>query len=114
MNEAQIITAVADKLLGIDLTSYELKVLRVSTAMIPEHTADALGHAKFGPLHEELSYEMFTIGWMIWAQQLTPIVGHPELKMLLDFARARGYYFVRLEADAEPLPQQCGLPVFSW
>lgn len=118
-----IVTQVADKLLGIDLKYNTQKILDVSTAMIPEHTADALDEDKeLRCVLDIWGTEIgSTNGWLIWAyfDSGHPDVHkfqakHPELFKLMDFAYERDFVFLRLDADASELPPECGLPVFSW
>jgi hypothetical protein len=120
---SDIPTKVADAILGIDLTRYTTKVLDVSTAMIPEHTADALGQGRTcerTELWNELAYEPWgEYGWIVWAHDdptciPTTVEKHPELAALLKFAATRGFGYVKLDCDADRLPEACGLPTFSW
>lgn len=110
---------VADKLQGIDLSSYERRVLCVSTNMLPKHTADALGHNSVDGIHTK---DWDEIGWIFWAQgkddfgeyDQPTLVDHPELVALNDFAIERGYHYLLITGEEELLPPECGLPTFKW
>ena len=116
--------AVADKLLDIDLSDHTSMMLTVSTSMIPQITAEALGNERKveeAPLWDVLSYEPWAaFGWFI---QLPAGRGdlagfelkdHPALKNLMIFAMDRGYSHLMLDCDVDPLPEGCGLPTFNW
>lgn len=110
-------SAVADKLLNIDLSGHTIKTLGCSTAMIPEHTANALG-SNTEAMHRALPYEAWgSFGWVIAVgnEDTCPMVeGHEELRALLRFAHDRGFEFLHLDCDDEVLPANCGLPTFNW
>ena len=122
--EMRIPQAVADKLLGIDLSNYTSTTLTVSTSMISRATAQALGEdrkTEDALLWTVLSYEPWGVyGWTIRLPGLggdldvSELHDYPELKKLMIFAVDRGYNDLMLDRDAEPLPEGCGLPTFSW
>lgn len=93
------------------------KMLTISTAHIPKHTAEALGglsdHLE-AKLHEDVMYTPWCdYGWVFWASQETGMFEdeHPELAAVLRFAHNYGCDFVRLDCDANPIE---ALPTFDW
>ena len=115
MNDINIARAVADKLQGIDLSSHERQVLMVSTSMIPKHTADALS-SPASEINHSLSVEPWsTYGWIVCVpQEDACLSAHQELYNLMQFAAERGYLYLWLDCDGDPLPPECGLPEFQW
>lgn len=110
-------TRVFDKLHGVDLEPYMLKTIQVSTAMIPQKTADQLTEHLLKFFYLDLGDS----GWVFIAvpedEMLIAcpmLVDHPELLKLIDWAAARGFDRVEMDCDAQPLPVECGLPIFQW
>lgn len=117
VTEKRTAAAVADALLNVDLSGHTITVLSCSTAMIPKRTSEALND-EAGELHRELVYEPWSsYGWIIAVDDegiYPAIEGHDELLALLRFAHDRGFGYLQLDCDEEPLPEACGLPTFSW
>ena len=113
-----------------DMRDVTEKVLNISTAHIPERTAQALGtgteftstdsafHACLvADLWDKISYTPWAVyGWIIWAgHDVDEIKGeHPELARLMQFAVEYGYTYLKLDCDAEQLPESLGFPTFEW
>jgi len=93
------------------------KMLTISTAHIPKHTADALGGLpdhQNAKLYPEVVYTPWMgYGWVFIAGQDTGLLEdeHPELAAVLRFAHNYGCDFVRLDCDANPIE---ALPTFEW
>jgi hypothetical protein len=112
---ATVSALVADKLLDIDLSLVTRRVLVVSTAMVPEHTAKHLDENGILPL---TVHDMGN-GWHFWILgpeefDESTRAQHPELMALCKFARDRNYDLLWLDSDEYNLPPECGLPVFDW
>lgn len=106
-------TAVADKLLGIDLTGYTGRLLNVSTAHIPYYTNDALTNGSV----EGVSVKEFHSGeaWLVYLNvDQTPDPKHSDLAALIAFATQRGYDYLVLDADGDWLPAALGFATFAW
>lgn len=102
---------------AVDLAPCLLKMIDISTAHIPKHTADALGSpgdADKPALWDELSYVYYhEYGWIIFVarmpEELQP--QHPELSTLFDLCLANDVGHLKLDCDA---PTVEGLPTFEW
>ena len=92
------------------------RFLDLSTAHVPKATATALGDLS-GPLHdgcEGLMLLPYDYGWIVWSANDTDkecLNAHPELRDLIRFADANGFYALKFDCDAEPLE---GAPTFNW
>lgn len=92
-------------------------MLVISSAHIPEHTAEALGDL-YGHLEADLFHALVytpwsNYGWIFWAEQeqSDDLNEHPELANLLQFAKENGYHYLQLDCDADTLSDQ---PTFDW
>jgi len=93
------------------------KMLTISTAHIPKHTAEALGnhvnHSRAALFNDVIYSPWHDYGWIFMAPQedLSFRKKHPELAAVLRFAHNYGCDFVRLDCDADPID---ALPTFDW
>jgi hypothetical protein len=114
---------------ALDLRACTLKMLDVSTAYIPEHTAKALGSGGFddnpytlcqnAELWDYVSYTPWSqYGWIFYTSEdqegAAEEHGHPELCALLKFARLQGFDFIKLDCDGVTLPEEAGFKEFDW
>ena len=103
-----------------NLTNNTLSVLSISTDHVPESTALALSHS--GPpalLWDVLTYAHWgPHGWIFYTSEdqiaAANSHGHPELAKILQFAMDNDFAYVWLDCDAAALPEEVGLPIFSW
>lgn len=108
----QLLTPVMRK----SLEAAMVKVLDISTAHVPKHTADALDtpDSQVKPkLYDALSYVQYhEYGWIIHTSNDDQVRdSHPELARLIRMARELGAEHLKLDCDA---PSIEGLPVFEW
>lgn len=96
------------------------RLLDVSTAHIPRHTALALGEREpieDAALYSSWSYDRWAgYGWILWVGELAEYpdvmrTQHSTLVELLDWARQEGADYLKLDCDA---PVVTGLPTFDW
>lgn len=92
------------------------KMLDISTAHIPKHTADALGDAtsdKKPELFDAISYVHYhEYGWIIHTSEVEAVRSqHPELAALIELAKRNGAEHLKLDCDA---PKIEGLASFEW
>lgn len=95
------------------------KMVDISTAHIPAHTAQALGHDAEYPsradLFNKLVYTHWSnYGWIICCTCDNPedtMNEHPELAKLMSLCIEQGVEFLKLDCDAEKIK---GLPTFEW
>ena len=105
-----------------DMRDVTEKVLNISTAHIPVRTAEALGTgteftSTDSAFHACLVADLWDkIGWIIWAGHDVDEIKeeHPELARLMQFAVEYGYTYLKLDCDAEQLPESLGFPTFEW
>jgi hypothetical protein len=101
----------------IELSKNICKLLDLSTAHIPKHTADALGSKDISnpPLWNDLSYVHYhEYGWIIHCSRDElgdKAQEHPELAALLNLCVDNGIEHLKLDCDA---PTVEGLPCFDW
>lgn len=115
-------TASLDAELARHLKQCTETILSVSTGHIPRRTADALGQEDSNrcanaALWDVLAYEPWAdYGWIIYAGEVPEEVRteHPELARLIDLARENGFYYLRLDCDANTLPEELGYPSLEW
>jgi len=109
------------------MATWTEKVLNISTANIPKHTAEALGTSNdydskiavfeaciSADLWDKLSYTPWACyGWIIWAGHETDEIKeeHPQLANLMEYATSKGFTYLKLDCDAEELP---GFERFEW
>ena len=101
------------------LEANTLRVLQVSTCHIKQRTATELGQQSRAPLWNSLTYTHWgDYGWILYTSEdqisAARQAGVPDLAVLLQFTLDRGFGYLWIDRDADPLPEAAGMPTFEW